>query len=171
VLRRTFLGRCLAALGFASLPHQAHTRFKVDTAGGHYFDWTKPPVGVPVREWPYTTDPLFKGKLTYGRHNHVFVNGGEVLFARRFLTGEYGWVEESAYVPVLGIEGWFIPKTQIVDTWDDDRVLSPAEERTVRWQVSRPKPGGGKLDRYREEFVYVLHLGRVEFRVDPVQRA
>lgn len=78
--RRGFLGASscalLAAKHFTEIP-------------SHYFDFTTYPK-------PTTTDPRFIGKLTWGYHNKLIVNGKEIpnsVRVTRFVTGPDGWYE------------------------------------------------------------------------------
>jgi hypothetical protein len=124
-------------------------RLKEDTH--HYFDWTKGE--------PFTTDPEWEGKLVEGYQNRVCVNGKEVLWATRFITGPNGWVDHFK----LRADG-SRQSTEILDR-QTGKVYTDLECPIV-WQ-QRTEVNGHIVDRYEERPAIERTYGSVTYEVVP----
>lgn len=105
--RRGFLTGLSATAMAVTIPEST---LVAETAIQHFFDFSC------AHDTPFTTDPKYVGKLCWGAHNHLKLDGKEIAGKDakivRFLTGKRGWVERQSINddgswPVLSDEGDF----------------------------------------------------------------
>lgn len=140
--RRTFLRSLFGPLGLL-----AASAVRAEEVEGHIFDWT----GYV----PETTDPKYKGKLTWGRHNHVICNGVELSAPTRFQVGLHGWVEQF----YRDREDRTV--IEVLNQWEGDMLCSYP---LPIWQVydpNRKDKDGNLIPKYRERIKTVITRGHV----------